>query len=145
MASTIVSSEDVWELTAEEDRSGGHASMVIPAKDYINAMRIRVKIQKAMDELLSRYDAIVTPTLSTVAYPNDRPWREYHRGFSNTNIGGAGNAAGLPAVCVPNGFGEKHLPTGLQFVGRAFDENRLIAVADAYQSRTDWHTKHPAV
>ncbi|MBI3462676.1 MAG: amidase, partial [Planctomycetes bacterium] len=56
----------------------------------------------------------------------------------------AGNAAGIPAISVPNGFGERGLPTGLQLVGRAFDENRLLTLAQAYQMHTDWHTKHPS-
>ena len=141
----LVTSGDVWELTAEEDRWGGHAALMIPAKDYINAMRIRIPIQKAMDDVLSRFDAIVTPTLATVAYPNAKPWREYRRGFRGTNIGGAGNAAGIPAITVPNGFGDSHMPTGLQFVGRAFEENRLLAIANVYQSKTDWHQQHPNV
>jgi len=48
----LVSSGDIWELTAPEDRPGGHAALFIPAKDYINAFRIRVKIQQALDEIL---------------------------------------------------------------------------------------------
>jgi aspartyl-tRNA(Asn)/glutamyl-tRNA(Gln) amidotransferase subunit A len=139
----MVTSGDVWELTAAEDHWGAHAGLVVPAKDYINALRIRRHIQQALDKLLAKYDAIVTPTLPTVAYPLDQPWKEYRRGHSGSDIGGAGNAAGVPAITVPNGFGEKNLPTGLQFVARAFAENRLLAVAAAYQSATDWHTKHP--
>lgn len=139
----LVSSGDVWELSAEEDRWGGHAALMIPAKDYINAMRIRTHIQKAMDEVLSQYDAVVTPTLATVAYPNAQSFRDYRRGFHGTDIGGAGNAAGVPGITIPNGFGEGNMPTGLQFVGRAFEENRLLAIAAAYQGKTEWHLKHP--
>lgn len=141
----LVTSGDVWEMTAKEDRYGAHAVLMIPAKDYINAMRIRRHIQQAMDELLAPYDALVTPTWATVAYPVDRSWNEYRRGFSGENVGGAGNAAGLPAISLPNGFGEGHLPTGLQLVGRAFAENSLLTVANAYQEKTDWHTRHPDV
>jgi aspartyl-tRNA(Asn)/glutamyl-tRNA(Gln) amidotransferase subunit A len=36
------------------------------------------------------------------------------------------------------------LPTGLEFLGRAYDEERILAAARAYQLRTDWHTKHPS-
>jgi aspartyl-tRNA(Asn)/glutamyl-tRNA(Gln) amidotransferase subunit A len=50
----------------------------------------------------------------------------------------------VPGISVPNGFGAGGLPTGLQFVGRAFEENRLLAIAAEYQRRTDWHTRHPA-
>lgn len=139
----MVTSGDVWELTAPEDRWGAYSTLMIPAVDYINAMRIRRQIQRVLDELLANFDAVVTPTLATVAYPLDRPFGEYRRGFSTTDIGGAGNAAGVPAISVPNGFGEDDLPTGLQFVGRAFEENRLLAVAAAYQEATDWHRRHP--
>ena len=53
------------------------------------------------------------------------------------------NLAGLAAISVPNGFGERGLPTGLQLVGRAFGEIPLIAIAKAYQQATDLHTRHP--
>ena len=55
-----------------------------------------------------------------------------------------GNIIGAPAISVPNGFGERGLPTGLQILGRAGAENAILAVARAYQARTDWHTQRPA-
>jgi aspartyl-tRNA(Asn)/glutamyl-tRNA(Gln) amidotransferase subunit A len=44
---------------------------------------------------------------------------------------------------VPNGFGARALPTSIQFMGRAWEENTILAAARAYQSLTDWHTRHP--
>ena len=38
---SFISSGDVWELSAPEDRWGGYSNLVIPAKDYINSLRIR--------------------------------------------------------------------------------------------------------
>jgi len=139
----LVSSGDVWELTAPEDRPGGHAGQFIPAKDYINAFRIRPKIQLALDEILSRFDAIVTPTMPAVAVPIDTDFRTYFAPHRGSDIGGAGNAAGIPAISVPNGFGQRGLPTGIQFVGRTFEENKILAIAQHLQSKTDWHTKTP--
>jgi len=141
----MVTSGDVWELTAPEDRWGTQAAMMIPARDYINAMRIRGRIGRVIDPLFAPYDAVVTPTRATVAYPLGRAFDEYAAGRHSTSIGAAANVAGLPAITLPNGFGENHLPTGLQFTGRAFDENRLIAVANTYQETTNWHRKQPPV
>jgi aspartyl-tRNA(Asn)/glutamyl-tRNA(Gln) amidotransferase subunit A len=59
-------------------------------------------------------------------------------------MGAVGNGAGLPAVAVPNGLGVRGLPTSLQFMGRAWEEPTVLAAACAYQSRTDWHERHPA-
>ena len=130
-------------MKAPEDHFGAHAAMLIPAKDYINAFRIRRKIQRALDELLAPYDALILPTLATVAPPNDRDFREYQGAFRGSQIDGAGNAAGIPSLTIPSGFGDRGLPTAVQFVGRAFSESRLIEVAAAYQRATEWHLKTP--
>jgi aspartyl-tRNA(Asn)/glutamyl-tRNA(Gln) amidotransferase subunit A len=58
-------------------------------------------------------------------------------------MGAIGNGAGLPGVAVPNGFGARGLPTSLQFMGCAWEENTILAAARAYQSATDWHRHHP--
>lgn len=139
----LVRSGDIWEMTAPEDRRGAHAALFIPAKDYINAQRIRRKIQRAIDALVAPYDALVAPTLATVAPPIDQKFSHYQAGFSAGGLSGAENAAGIPAITVPNGVGERSLPTGLRFVGRAFEENRLLAVATHYQRLTDWHLRRP--
>ncbi|HUY88855.1 MAG TPA: amidase [Pirellulales bacterium] len=135
--------EQIWEMTAPEDRLGLHSSLAIPAKDYINAQRIRRKIQQAMDALLAPFDALVGPTLSTVAGPIAVNFREYHQAWPGKSSGGAENSSGIPAISVPNGFGERGLPTGLKFVGRAFEENRLLAIAAKYQQLTDWRQRRP--
>jgi aspartyl-tRNA(Asn)/glutamyl-tRNA(Gln) amidotransferase subunit A len=96
-----------------------------------------------MDELLARYDAIVAPTLPTVASGIDQHFAEYFSRDPTTSLGAVGNLCGLPAISVPNGFGERGLPTGLEFMGRAFADSLVVAAAAAYQERTDWHRRHP--
>ena len=60
-------------------------------------------------------------------------------------MGAIGNGAGLPAVAVPNGFSDAGLPTGLQFMGRAWEDNTVLAAGRAWQAITDWHLKRPPV
>lgn len=141
----FVASGQVAELTAPEDRYGGYAEQMIFAKDYIKALRIRGVLNRQLDELLSRFDAVLAPTTVTVAPPIAKTFAEYSAGFRSSQLGVASNLAGVPAISVPNGFGERGLPTGLMLVGRAFEELSILAAADAYQQRTDWHSKHPAV
>lgn len=131
-------------LAAEADRVTPYAYDAISARDYLRAMRIRRHIARAMDELCARYDALVAPTLLNVAPPADASFVNVFR-RRGPQIGAAGNLAGLPAISVPNGFDERGLPTAIQFVGRAWQENRVLAVARAYQQRTDWHLRLPPV
>jgi amidase len=53
------------------------------------------------------------------------------------------NIAGVPTVTLPGGFTERGTPLGFQFVGPDFSEGRLLQAAHAYQSVTDFHTRHP--
>ena len=53
------------------------------------------------------------------------------------------NLAGLPGISVPCGFTQSGMPIGFQLQGRAFDESRLLALAHAFQTDTDWHTRRP--
>jgi aspartyl-tRNA(Asn)/glutamyl-tRNA(Gln) amidotransferase subunit A len=139
----LVDNGKVWEMTAPEDRTGIHAGLLIPAKDYINALRIRRIIQQALDKLISPFDALVQPTLASVAGPIDKKFVEYQRRFRGASISGGANLAGLPGITVPSGTGERGLPTGLKFVGRAFDEHRVLALAQHYQGLTAWHEEYP--
>lgn len=51
------------------------------------------------------------------------------------------NLAGIPAVSLPCGFDGKGLPVGMQLIGEAFSEAKLIKAAYAYQQETDFHKK----
>ena len=129
----LVDSGRTSELTAPADRVGGYSQRVVLAKDYINAMRVRAKIQRAMDELLKPFDAVVTPTRNSVASPISGSFVEYFGRFGGPSIESFANVCGLPGVSVPNGFAERGLPTGLAFTARAGNDREVLAVASEYQ------------
>ena len=131
------------ELTASEDRYGGYARSAVLAKDYLRAMRLRGVIAREFDRVLSRYDALVGPTRARTATPLDQEFRGAVSGDATDVMGAVGNVAGLPAISVPSGFSQEGLPTGIQIMGRAYEENTVLAVARTYQSLTEWHKMHP--
>jgi aspartyl-tRNA(Asn)/glutamyl-tRNA(Gln) amidotransferase subunit A len=55
------------------------------------------------------------------------------------------NATGLPAITVPCGFTRAGLPIGVQFIGRPFDEARLLQVAHAYEEVSPSRGRRPAI
>lgn len=147
----LIESGKVKQLRDAADRVGGYAMMMTRAADYLDAMRSRVAMRAELDQLLSRYDALVVPTRAGLAPPIGHdldapvpgakpPAPDAPRPPATIP---AGNLAGLPAVALPMGFGRDRLPTSLQLLGRAFSEEALLALAVAYQEMTDWHRQRP--
>jgi aspartyl-tRNA(Asn)/glutamyl-tRNA(Gln) amidotransferase subunit A len=132
-------------LTAPEDRAGLHHALTVPAVDYLRSLRVRRAGGRAFDALFDRFDAIVAPSYPHVAPPVDERFDTYFADAPNQNLGAAGNLLGLPSITVPSGFGERGLPVGLEFLGRAYDEATILAAARAFQSRSNWHTMHPSM
>jgi Asp-tRNA(Asn)/Glu-tRNA(Gln) amidotransferase A subunit family amidase len=53
------------------------------------------------------------------------------------------NCAGLPAAVVPAGNDRNGLPIGVQIVGRAFEEETVLAVAKALEQELGGFKKPP--
>jgi aspartyl-tRNA(Asn)/glutamyl-tRNA(Gln) amidotransferase subunit A len=141
----MIESGAIAGLTAPEDRFTAYARDAILAKDYIKAQRLRTLVVREADRVLSSVDALVAPGRPAVASPLDREFRSAARGNVPDVMGAIGNAAGLPAIAAPNGMSPAGLPTSLQFMGRAWEENTVLAAARAWQAVTDFHRLHPKV
>jgi aspartyl-tRNA(Asn)/glutamyl-tRNA(Gln) amidotransferase subunit A len=142
----LIESGRARELRAVDDRTGGYVGYATPAVDYIDALRQRRFMIEAFHQAFGAYDAIVTPTLHTVAYPVDLPFDKAYPAYrGGISLIASGNLVGAPALSVPNGFGENGLPTGLALLGNAFGETNLTAIARRYQTLTQHHRKHPAL
>jgi aspartyl-tRNA(Asn)/glutamyl-tRNA(Gln) amidotransferase subunit A len=139
----FIESGGIAGLTAPEDRHTAYARDAILAKDYIRALRLRGIVARDVDAVLSRLDALVAPSRGTLGPRIDEEFRSPLRAAVPDVMGAIGNVAGLPAISVPNGFGEDRRPTGLQFMARAWEENAILAAARQYQSLTDWHLQRP--
>jgi aspartyl-tRNA(Asn)/glutamyl-tRNA(Gln) amidotransferase subunit A len=139
----LIENGTIAELTAPEDHYTPYARSAILATDYVKALRLRGVMAREADRVCAKFDALVGPGRAAVASKLDQEFRSATRGSAPDLMGAIGNGAGLPAVCVPNGFGARGLPTSLQFMGRAFEENTILTAARAYQAVTDWHEHHP--
>ena len=140
----LIESGKVQQLTCTADKSGGYSGLLLPAVDYLQAMRLRRPMKAAVAKLFERFDVIASPGRATVAPPIDKKFQDAYPGISGgPPLIPAGNLCGIPALVVPNGFGEHGLPTSMAFMGPALSEARLARLGHAYQQRTDWHTRRP--
>jgi aspartyl-tRNA(Asn)/glutamyl-tRNA(Gln) amidotransferase subunit A len=144
----LIASGKVDELADQPQIAGLKASLDVPAKDYLKAMRIRRLIQQEFSRLFGTIDVLLAPGRSGPASRADQrldmpaftPPAGAAPGLQG--IIQATNLAGLPALVVPCGFAD-NLPVALQLVGVPFGENTLLAMGREFQSRTDWHKRRP--
>lgn len=139
----LIESGGLKELDNANDRVGGYSASLVTAVDYLHAMRMRVPMRRAWNEMFKKYSFIVAPARSTVAYPADKNFEDAYPGITASSPIGASNLVGAPGISLPNGFGQNNLPTGLQIIGPAWSESLLLDAAVAYQNATDFHKKHP--
>ena len=97
---------------------------LIPAVEYIRASRERRKLTLDFTKLFDSVDAIVHPTLDNYMLV-------------------ALNLTGHPSVCMPAGQRADGTPRSIAFSAQLFDEARLLAIAEAWQRSTTFHTVHP--
>ncbi len=151
----LITSGKVEQLADRAQIAGLKASLELPARDYLKAMRIRRLIQQAFSsQVFTQVDALVAPGRSGPTVKIDQPLSPLPGAAAPAptaaasgpaglaGIIPAGNLAGLPALVVPCGFAE-NLPVVLQIVGAPFSENLLLSIGRDFQSHTDWHKRRP--
>lgn len=119
---------------------------------YLKALKVRNLIKKEFDAAFEKYDMIISPVAPTTA-PKLRSLEEdlseemKQPGFDTLKMymsdvyTVASNLCGFPAISVPCGnernmakvSKEMDMPVGVQFIGKAFDDYKIINMAAAYE------------
>jgi aspartyl-tRNA(Asn)/glutamyl-tRNA(Gln) amidotransferase subunit A len=110
---------------------------------YLKAQKGRTLIRDDFDKAFKEVDVIATPTAPRTAWRigdkvND-PLQMYLEDIFTlpTNLGG------ICGVSLPCGFDGAGLPIGLQLLGPAFGEEKILRSAYAYEQATEWHKRSP--
>jgi len=127
------------------------AGELVPATDYITALRVRQKMQAAWQAMYTQVDAVIAPAVTAPATRRDQDAITWADGSEEevtpafVRLSAPANVTGLPSVAVPCGFSQSGLPLSFQVIGRPFGEARILRIAQAYEAATDWHTRKPAL
>ncbi|MBI3694040.1 MAG: amidase, partial [Acidobacteria bacterium] len=146
----LIKSGKLDQMPDERQKAGLRAGLEMPAKDYLNAMRLRRIMQEKISRLFVEVDVILSVSRSGPASGINEPLDRSATPpagapAGNTALIAAGNLAGLPALSLPCGFTPDNLPLAVQLVGRPFDELTVITLGREFQKLTDWHRKRPPV
>ncbi len=116
-------SRSTWPNTFRQGR-------LVPAVEYIRAMRARTLLMRQADDFFSKYDAVIEPGTGGT--------------LSLTNL------TGHPAIALKCGFTAAPgyaggQPRVVMITGRLYEEATICRIALAYEQATGWKDKHPVL
>ena len=96
---------------------------------YTKAQRVRRLIKESTDEILSKYDFLISPTTPTPAVKIGEKSDDQIKMFLMDIFTVQANVVGNPCISVPNGTNSEGLPIGFQILGKNFEEAEMLAFA----------------
>ncbi len=108
---------------------------------YKKALQVKSLIKGAFDEAFEKYDIILCPTAPTTAPKLGESLSDKLKMYLSDIYTVSVNLAGLPGISLPCGFDKNAMPIGVQLIGQALDDAKVLNAAYAYQQATDFHKK----
>ena len=118
------------------------AGGLVRAEEYINAMRMRTDLARAMQSVMATVDVMMLPTGEPAGKLEPIPPSSL---FTKSSFTTPFNVGGNPALSVCSGFAANGMPFSLQIVGKLFDDATVLRVGDAYEKATPWREKRPVL
>jgi Asp-tRNA(Asn)/Glu-tRNA(Gln) amidotransferase A subunit family amidase len=133
------------------------AAQFLPAVDYVNAQRARTKLCKEWWDLFNAHDVILTPRENTsvtnitgtpsIVVPTGFAVPQQNAGPTLAGRGGSpprthNDSLRVEALRQPPPS-KTPLPTSIAVIGPIYQDEKILAVAYAFQRATDFHLKRP--
>lgn len=93
--------------------------------------QVRQLIKEDLDSVLKKYDVIIGPSTPSTAL-SDKDAENPLFGELADVLAEGSSLAGLPGISIPNGLSNS-MPTGIQFIGRYFDEQTILSISYALE------------
>lgn len=100
---------------------------------YAQAAKVRRLMAQDFESAFQEVDFLISPVAPTTAYARGSKSQDPLAMYLNDLLTIPVNLAGLPGVSVPAGTGAEGLPIGLQWIGPALSDERLLAAAHAFE------------
>jgi Asp-tRNA(Asn)/Glu-tRNA(Gln) amidotransferase A subunit family amidase len=117
------------------------------AADFVASLKVASDMYQSFGKILQTCDVFVCPTLAKPAIPADDPMDyDSFREAGKVIPDGLGwcmtypfnMLSRCPVMSVPSGFASTGVPTGIQIVGRTYDDVRVFKAAGAFEQAAPW-------
>lgn len=112
---------------------------------YGQAQKVRTLIKQDFENAFAQVDVIACPVAPTTAFKIGEKSNDPLAMYLEDVFTLPPSLAGICGLSVPCGFDAQNLPIGLQLLGPAFGEAKVLRVGHAFEQATEWHERRPSV
>jgi amidase len=130
------------------------SGLALSADRFYRINQVRGEMYKTLGPILENNDILICPTTALPSVKHD-----YDPSNPNFTIDGERVPASIgwymtmpfnlvsqcPVIAVPTGFAASGVATGMQIVGKTFDDVRVFRAAFAYEEARPWRGTRPAI
>ena len=119
----------------------------ITKEEYLRGLEIESRIYSELSTVLERFDILICPTAAVPALEAGREYLDAGPIVNGVQLDHVYDilmtlpfniCSRCPALSVPSGFATNGVPTGLQIVGRTFEDASVFRAAAAYERVRPW-------
>ncbi|GAA1960934.1 amidase [Agromyces allii] len=101
--------------------------------DYVSGLEAESAFYRPFAELMTDYDVLICPTIATTGLAADEPCIDSAAVFSKLMTLPFNVIGRVPVLAVPSGRAPNGVPTGVQIVGRTYDDAVVFRVGAALE------------
>ncbi|MFE6964098.1 amidase [Agromyces sp. NPDC057679] len=109
------------------------AAQAAAGGDYVGGLVAESAFYRPFAELMTGYDVLVCPTIATTGLAADEPCTDSTAIFSKLMTLPFNVIGRVPVLAVPSGRAPNGVPTGVQIVGRSYDDATVFRVGAALE------------
>ena len=108
-------------------------SKVSEGLESLETIRVSLDNKKELDKAFKDIDAVLTPSTPNSAFKIGDKTSDPVSMYLNDIFTVPVNLAGLPALSMPAGVDNQGYPLGLQLIGKALDEQKILNIGYAFE------------
>lgn len=111
--------------------------------DYLNALMVEGEMYRQFNTIMEDYQAFICPSLAITGIPADGNGSDIDTVSEWLMTLPFNMLSRCPVLNLPTGFAKNGLPTGMQIVGRTYDDTSVFQIGANYEAATQWDSCHP--
>lgn len=129
------------------------SGLAVSADRFYRINLVRGEMYKSLGPILESHDVLVCPTTALPSVKHEFDLASSYLTIDGERIPPIGwymtmpfnLVSQCPVMAVPTGFAASGIPTGMQIVGRTFDDLTVFRAAFAYEKARPWREARPAI